>query len=123
MYSRQASSYTYRENALLKVAFEVDFDLGLRGVGARFEAPAFDGVLRCGGEQWMAGLELGFGDSAVGLNSDEENDRSCYVHAAGEFGIAGRDAGDDDSTNIAGKGGSGAEEEASYNEKGAERAK
>jgi hypothetical protein len=43
------------------------------------------------------------------------------VHAAGEFGIAGGDAGHDGAANIAGKDGSGAEEETSYDEKGAGR--
>jgi hypothetical protein len=43
------------------------------------------------------------------------------VHAAGELGVAGGDTGDNGSTNIAGKGGSGAEEETSYDEKGTGR--
>ena len=106
---------------LLKVAFEVDFDLGFRGVGAGFEAPAFDCVLRRGGEQRVAGLDLGFGDSPVGLNGNEENDCSAYMHAAGEFGIAGSYTRNYGATNVAGKGGSGAEEETSYDEKGTGR--
>jgi hypothetical protein len=53
------------------------------------------------------------GDGAVGLNGDQENDRSAYVHAAGKLGIAGGDSSDYGSMDIAGKGGSGAKEEAS----------
>jgi len=45
------------------------------------------------------------------------------VHAAGKLGIAGCDTGDDGSMNVAGKGGSGAEEETSYDEKGTGRSK
>jgi hypothetical protein len=117
----QASNYPYREDALLKIAFEVDFDLGLRAVGAGFEAPAFDCVLCRGGKQGMAGFDLGFGDGAVGLNGDHENHSSAYVHAAGKLGIAGGDASNYGAMNIAGKGGSGAEEETSYKEKGTGR--
>lgn len=106
---------------LLKVAFEVDFDLGFRGVGAGFEAPAFDRILRRRGEQRMARLDLGLGDGAVGLNGDHENNCSAYMHAAGEFGIAGSYTRNYGATNIAGKGGSGAEEETSYDEKGTGR--
>jgi hypothetical protein len=109
--------YPYREDALLKIAFEVDFDLGLRAVGAGFEAPAFDCVLCSGGKQRMAGFDLGFRDGAVGLNGDHENHSSAYVHAAGKLGIAGGDASHYGAMNIAGKGGSGAEEETSYEEK------
>ena len=106
---------------LLEVALEVDFDFGFRGVGAGLEAPPLDGVLCRGSEQRVARFDLGFGDRAVGLHGDHKNNGSAYVHAAGELGIAGRDAGDDGSMNIAGKGGSSAEEEASYDEKGTGR--
>lgn len=106
---------------LLKVAFEIDFDLGFRGIGAGFEAPAFDRVFRRGGEQRVAGLDLRLGDGAVGLDGDHEDNGSAYVHAAGEFGIAGSDPRDYGATNIAGNGGSGAEEETSYDEKGTGR--
>jgi len=43
------------------------------------------------------------------------------VHAAGELRIAGRDATHYGAVNAAGKGGSGAKEETSYDEKGAGR--
>ena len=109
------------ERWLLKVAFEVDFDLGFRGVGAGFEAPAFDRILRRRGEQRVAGLDLGFGDGAVGQNGDQENDDSAYMHTAGKLGIARGDASNYGAMNIAGKGGSGAEEEESYAEKGTGR--
>jgi hypothetical protein len=103
---------------LLQVALEVDFDLRVRDIRAGLETPALDCVL-CGGcEQGMAGFDLGFGDFAVGLNGYQQNDGSADVHAAGKLGIAGRDTTDNGSMNIAGKGGSGAEEEASYDEKG-----
>jgi hypothetical protein len=103
---------------LLQVAFEVDFDLRVRGIRTRLETPALDCILCRGCEQRMAGFDLGVGDFAVGLNGYEENDGSAYVHAAGKLGIAGRDTTDDGSMNIAGKSGSGAEEETSYDEKG-----
>jgi hypothetical protein len=45
------------------------------------------------------------------------------VHAAGEFGVVGSDTGNDGSMNVAGNGGSGAEEETSYDEKGTGRSK
>ena len=106
---------------LLKIALEVDFDFGLRGVGAGLEAPPLDGILCRSSEQRVAGFDLGFGDRAVGLYGDHQNDGSAYVHATRKLGIAGRDASDDGSMNIAGKGGSGAEEETSYDEKGTGR--
>ena len=102
---------------LLQVALEIDFNLGLRSVRTGGEAPALDCLLCCGAKERMAGFDLGFGDSSVGLNGDEENDGSTNVHPAGKFGIAGRDAADYFPVNAAGKGGSGAEEEASYEEK------
>lgn len=111
-----------RDVWLLKVALEVDFDLGIRGVRAGLEAPALDGIFcRCR-EQRVARFDLGLGDSAVRQHGDEKNDGSADVHAASKLGIAGRDASDDGSVNIAGKGGSGAEEETSYDEKGTGRA-
>jgi hypothetical protein len=110
-----------RDFWLLKVALEVDFDFGLGGVRTRLEAPAFDGIFCCCREQRVARFDLGFGDGAVGKDRDHQNDGSAYVHAAGKLGIAGRDAGDYGSVNIAGKGGSGAEEETSYDEKGTGR--
>jgi hypothetical protein len=110
-----------RENWLLKVAFEVNFDLGLRRVRAGLEAPAFDCFLGSRDEQGMARFDLGLGDFAVGLNGDHQHYGSADVHAAGEFGIARRDASYYGAMNIAGKGSSGAEEETSYDEKGAGR--
>jgi hypothetical protein len=106
---------------LLKVALEVDFDFGLRGVGAGLEAPALDGILCRGSEQRVTGFDLGFGDGSVGLHGNHQNDGSAYVHAARKLWIAGGDSSDDGSMNIAGKGGSGAEEETSYDEKGTGR--
>jgi hypothetical protein len=106
---------------LLKVALEVDFDFRFGGVRAGLEVPALHGILRRSGEQRVARFDLGFGDRAVRQNGDHENDSSAYVHAAREFGITGRDAGDDGSMNIAGKGGSGAKEETSYDKKGTGR--
>lgn len=110
-----------RNERLLSVGFEVHFDFGLRSVGAGREAPSLDCFLCRGAKERMAGFHFGFGDSAVSLNGDEENDGSTDVHSAGEFGIAGRDAADDLPVNAAGKGCSGAEEEASYDEKGTGR--
>ena len=110
-----------RDIWLLKVALKVDFDFGLRGVRAGLEAPALDGIFGRGREQRMARFDLGLRDGAVGQDGNHQNDGSTDVHAAGKLGIAGRDAGDHDSMNIAGKGGSGAEEEASYDEKGTGR--
>lgn len=110
-------SVVVRNERLLSVGFEVHFDFGLRSVRARSKAPAFDGVLCRSAEERMTGFDLGFGDSSVRLNGDKENDHSTDVHPAGEFGIAGRDAADDLPVNAAGKGCSGAEEEASYDEK------
>lgn len=110
-----------RDFWLLKIAFEVDFDFGLRGVGAGLEAPPLDGILCRSSEQRVAGFDLGFGDGAVGLHGDHQNNGSTDVHATGELGIAGGDSSDDGSMNVAGKGGSGAEEETSYDEKGTGR--
>lgn len=61
---------------LLSVGFEVDFDFGLRSIGTGGETPALDCVLCRGAEERMAGFDFGFGDSAVWLNGDEENDGS-----------------------------------------------
>jgi hypothetical protein len=102
---------------LLSVALEVDFDFGLRSVGTGSEAPSLHCILRRGAEERMAGFDLGLGDSAVWLNGDEENDGSTDVHATRKFGIIGRDAADHLPVNAAGKGYSGAEEKASYEEK------
>jgi hypothetical protein len=71
----------------------------------------------------MAGFDLGLGNSTVRLHGDEKNDSACNVHAAGEFGISGRDAGDDGPLNGAGKRRSGAEEETSNEEKGTGRSR
>jgi hypothetical protein len=102
---------------LLSVALEVDFDFGLRSVGTGSEAPALHCILRRGAEERMAGFDFGFGDSSVRLNGDQENDGSTDVHPAGKFRIIRRDAADYLPMNAAGKGCSGAEEKASYEEK------
>jgi len=65
----------------------------------------------------MAGLDPGAGDGAVRLDRNEQNDSAAHVHAPGEFRIAGGDAGNDRAVNVAGKGGSGAEEETSCEDK------
>ncbi len=57
------------------------------GVGS--EAPVADRVLCGRGEQSVAGLDLGVGDGAVGLDGDEKHDFAADVHAVGEFGIDG----------------------------------
>jgi hypothetical protein len=106
---------------LLHVAFEVDFDFRFGEIGPRSEAPVLNGILSRCSEKRMAGLDFGAGDRTVGLDGDEQNDSAAYMHAAGELGIAGGDAGDDRAVNIAGKGGSGAEEETSCEEKRAGR--
>jgi hypothetical protein len=81
---------------------EVDFDLRFGGLRVWGEAPAPDGVLRCGGEERMAGLDFGVGDGAIGLNLDEQDDFAADVHAVGEFGIDRGDAGDYGSMDVAG---------------------
>jgi hypothetical protein len=108
---------------LLSVAFEVDFDLGLRSIGGRFEVPAADGVLCCGGEEWVARFNLCFGNSAIRLNGDEQDHGTAYVHAAGEFGIGRGDSANYGSMDVAGKRRSGAEEETSCKNKRPGRSK
>jgi hypothetical protein len=58
----------------------------------------------------VAGLDLGVGDRAIRLDSDEENDLALDVHAVGKFRIDGSGAGDDSSMDVAGEGSANAKE-------------
>ena len=61
----------------------------------------------------MAGLHLGVGDGAVCLDLDEQHDFAADVHAVGELGIDGGDAGDYSSMDGAGYSSANVQEEAS----------
>ena len=98
---------------LLTVDVEGDFYLGLGDVAVWREAPMADGVLRGGGEESVAGFDLGGRDGAVCLDGDEEHDLASDMHAASEFGVDRRDAGDYDSMDAVGEGWGGAESETS----------
>ena len=65
----------------------------------------------------MAGLDLGVGDAAVGLNRNKQHDFTAYVHAVSEFGIDGWDAGDDSSMDVCRRGLRRAEGETACEEK------
>jgi len=108
---------------LLSIVFKVDFDLGLRSICGRLEVPAADGILSCGGEQRMTGLDLCLGDGTVRLNGDEQNHCAADMHAAGEFRVSGGDSANYGSMNVAGKRRSGAEEETSCKNKRPRRSK
>jgi hypothetical protein len=98
---------------LLTVDVEGDFYLGLGDVAVWREAPMADGVLRCGGEKSVAGFDLGGRDGAVCLDGDEKHDLASDMHAASEFGVDRRDAGDYGSMDAVGEGWRGAENETS----------
>jgi hypothetical protein len=92
---------------------EGDFYLRLGDVTVWREAPMADGVLRGGGEKSVAGFDLGGRDGAVCLDGDEEHDLASDMHAAREFGVDWRDAGDYGSMDTVGEGWGGAESETS----------
>jgi hypothetical protein len=102
---------------LLAVDVEVNFDFRFGGFGVGREAPVTYGVLGGGGEEGVAGLDLGVRDAAVGLDGDEENDLAADMHAVGKLRIDGRDTGDDCSMDVAGEGRANAKCEGSYQEK------
>ena len=78
-------------------------------------------VLCGGGQERMTGFNFCVRYAAVRLNSDQKDDCAANVHSAGEFGIDGRDAGDNSPLNGAGNCRSGAEEETSCKKKGTGR--
>ena len=102
---------------LLTVNVEVDFYFGLGGLRAGCEAPMADRRLRGWGQKSVSGLNLCGRYGPIGLDGDEKYDLAAHVHAASEFRVRGRDAGDDGPVDGRGEGCAHAGGEASCQEK------